>query len=303
MPLKIIKATEPITVEHITTCIYGVPGLGKTTLAQTAEAPVLLDFDEASYRSANRKDVVTCSKWEDASSITEADLAPYKTAVIDTAGRALDKLSTSIIAGNPKFASRSGALTLQGYGELKAVFGAWLKRLRHFGVDVVLVSHSEEKSDGDELKERLDIQGGSKNEIYKCADAMGRLYILNGKRMLNFSPTDTAFGKNPGGFAPLQVPDVSDDPKFLATIIKQTKDALNKLSSEQVEVQALMQGWVEKLQGAQDADALNAAVEASAGLDKRIVAQGKALLMKVATERGFKFDKTAKVFVAGAASS
>src|SRR5438094_161444 len=117
--LKIIKASEPIKVERINLCLYGPPGLGKSSLAFTAKDPLLLDCDGGAYRAANRKDTVPVSKWADIISITAEDLKPYKTVVVDTAGRALDFLTADIIAANPKM-GRGGALTLQGFGELKA---------------------------------------------------------------------------------------------------------------------------------------------------------------------------------------
>lgn len=58
MPLKITRASDPITVNRINMVIYGPPGIGKTSLAFTADSPLLLDFDAGSYRAANRKDVV-----------------------------------------------------------------------------------------------------------------------------------------------------------------------------------------------------------------------------------------------------
>ena len=129
-------------------------------------------------------------------SITAEDLAEFKTVVVDTAGRALDVLSADIIRRNAKM-GRGGALTLQGYGQLKSEFTAWLKMVKSMGKDVVLIAHSSEDKSGDDLIERLDVQGGSKGEIYKSADAMGRLNMINGKRILNFNPSDTSFGKNP----------------------------------------------------------------------------------------------------------
>jgi hypothetical protein len=138
--------------------------------------------------------------------------------VIDTAGRALDELSVSIIRENPKM-GRGGALTLQGYGELKSRFTGWLKLMRSFGLDVVLVVHADEQRKGDELIERLDIQGGSKNEIYKSSDVMGRICWQDSKRVLNFSPTDTAFGKNPAQLPPLDVPHYAQEPTFLGDVL------------------------------------------------------------------------------------
>ncbi|RVG82346.1 ATP-binding protein, partial [Sinorhizobium meliloti] len=202
MALKITRASDPITVDRLNMVIYGPPGIAKTSLAFTAEAPLLLDFDNGSHRAANRKDVVRVTSWADITNIDAGDLEPFKTIVVDTAGRALDSLSVDIIKANPKH-GRGGALTLQGFGELKSRFGAFLKLLNSFGKDVVLIAHMDEQRSGDDVIERLDVQGGSKGEIYKTADAMGRLIIENKHRWLLFSPTDAAFGKNPGQLDPL----------------------------------------------------------------------------------------------------
>src|SRR6185436_2668694 len=166
MPLKITKATDPIEVKTLTTCIIGDPGLGKTSTAFTADKPLLLDFDHGAYRSKNRGDVVEVERWTDVTSIAQADLAAYRTLVVDTAGRALDCLAADIMDRDPK-AGRGGSLTLQGYGALKGQFTAWLKLMRSFGLDVVLIAHIDEQKKGDDVIVRLDAQGSSKNEIYK----------------------------------------------------------------------------------------------------------------------------------------
>jgi hypothetical protein len=196
---------------------------------------LLLDFDGGAYRSANRGDTVQVKAWADVSGITADDLKPYKTLVLDTAGRALDCLAADIIAGNPKL-GRGGALTLQGFGELKARFIAFTKLIRSFGLDLVLLVHSDEQKNGDDIIERLDAQGGSKNEIYKVSDLMGRIKIEAGKRTLNFSPTDTAFGKNPAGFPKIRCPTSAAEPHFLGKVIADTKAALNKQTAEQKKV-------------------------------------------------------------------
>jgi hypothetical protein len=49
--------------------------------------------------------------------------------------------------------------------------------LNSFGKDVVLIAHMDEQRNGDDIIERLDVQGGSKGEIYKAADAMGRVAV------------------------------------------------------------------------------------------------------------------------------
>ena len=260
MALRIIRSTDPITVSRVNLCIYAAPGLGKTSTSFTADKPLLLDFDRGAHRAANRKDTVQVDRWEDVASITADDLADFNTVVVDTAGRALDVLTADIIRRNPK-AGRGGALTLQGYGTLKAEFVAWLKHLNSLGKDVVLIAHMDEQRNGDEIIERLDVQGGSKGEIYKAADAMGRLSIRDGKRMLNFSPTDSQFGKNPGQLDPLEVPHPERAPEFLAGVIQKIKDKLNAMTEEQREAQAALEKWRTNLADVEDADGINALLE------------------------------------------
>ncbi len=295
MSLKITRASDPITVDRLNMVIYGPPGLGKTSLAFTAEAPLLLDFDNGGYRAANRKDMVRIETWGDAAGITGDDLAPFKTVIVDTAGRALDTLTADIIRTNPKH-GRGGALTLQGYGELKSRFGAFLKLLNSFGKDVVLIAHMDEQRNGDEIIERLDVQGGSKGEIYKAADAMGRLVISNGQRRLMFSPTDAAFGKNPGQLEPLDIPH-SDSPEFaafLAGVIQQTKARLNALSEEQKHALAEQEWFRTALPKVETAEHLN-------GLLGRAKNAGRACKLMVrdrAATLNLVFDEKALVYVA-----
>ncbi len=294
MSLHITRAADPITVDRLNMVIYGPPGIAKTSLAFTAAAPLLLDFDNGSHRAANRKDVVRVTSWGEVAGITADDLAPYSTVIVDTAGRALDALTVDIIAANPKH-GRGGALTLQGYGELKSRFGSFLKLLNSFGKDVVLIAHMDEQRSGDDIIERLDVQGGSKGEIYKAADAMGRLVIVNGERWLRFSPTDAAFGKNPGQLEPLKVPhfESADFEGFLARVIQTTKDKLNTLNEEQLAAQAEQNWFRDALAKVEKADDLNAllgrANNGGPAVRAMVRERGKAL--------GLEYNPASKLFV------
>lgn len=292
MSLKITKSSDPIKVERLNVCLYAPPGIGKTTLAFTSERPLLLDFDQGAHRAANRKDTVRVTSWTDVAEMTAQDLEPYATVIVDTAGRALDHLTADIIRRNPK-AGRGGALTLQGYGTLKADFVAWLKMLNGFGKDVVLIAHMDEQRNGDEIIERLDVQGGSKGEIYKAADAMGRLLIRDGKRLLNFSPTDAAFGKNPGQLEPLEVPHPDRNPAFLAEVIQTIKDRLNALTAEQAEAQKVLAGWRERIAGMGSAADFNAALDDV----KKAPKAAQAMLADAAKVNGLTFDQKSKQYV------
>lgn len=293
MALRIIRAADPIRVERINLVLYAPPGVGKTTMAFTADAPLLLDFDQGAHRASNRKDSVRVAHWAEVTDLTEDDLAPYKTVVVDTAGRALDHLTADIIRRNPK-AGRGGALTLQGYGTLKAEFVAWLKSVNAIGKDVVLIAHMDEQRNGDDIIERLDVQGGSKGEIYKAADAMGRIAIRDGKRVLLFSPTDAAFGKNPGQLEPLEVPHPDKAPDFLAGVIQQIKDRLNAMTEEQAKAQTVLEDWRAVIAELREADDFNDKLTGVKAAPKA----AQALFAAAATEKGLAFDKKAGKYVA-----
>lgn len=288
MALKITRATDPIRVERLNVCIYGQPGAGKTSLAFTASRPLLLDFDNGAHRAAGRKDTVQVHQWGDVAGIAAGDLADFDTVVVDTAGRALDCLSADIMRRDPK-AGRGGALTLQGYGKLKSEFVAFLKLLNGFGKDVVLIAHMDEQRNGDDIIERLDVQGGSKGEIYKAADAMGRVFVKGGTRQLDFSPREGSFGKNPGQLDVLEIPHPDREPDFLAGVVQAIKDKLNAMTAEQAEAQAKLSKLREALADVEDAEGINALLADAKAADKA----GKALLHDRATALGLTFDKTA----------
>lgn len=296
--LRITKSTDVITVEQLIATVYAAPGLGKTSLAFTAEKPLLLDFDGGVYRARNRGDSVLVKSWDDVSGITADDLKPYKTLVLDTAGRALDVLSADIIKENPKNGRGGGSLSLQGFGVLKGRFKAFTDLIRSFGLDIVLLVHADEQKAGDEINERLDAQGASKNEIYKVSDLMGRLRIEKGRKILTFDPTDTAFGKNPAGFPPLAVPDFAKDPQFFARVLTDTKAALNKLSEAQTAAAKELADWKAKFEKLESAEAFNDMIATVAKDASEPVRQNAGrLLVKVAKDYGLTFDGKAKKFV------
>lgn len=285
MALKITRATDPIRVERLNVCIYGQPGAGKTSLAFTASRPLLLDFDNGAHRAAGRKDIVQVRQWGDVANIAAGDLADFDTIIVDTAGRALDCLSADIMRRDPK-AGRGGALTLQGYGKLKSDFVAFLKLLNGFGKDVVLIAHMDEQRNGDDIIERLDVQGGSKGEIYKAADAMGRVFVKGGTRQLDFSPREGSFGKNPGQLDVLEIPHPDRDPAFLAGVVQAIKDKLNAMTAEQAEAQAKLSKLREALADVEDAAGVNDLLADAKAAGKA----GKALLHDRATTLGLVFD-------------
>lgn len=290
MALKIVKATEPMPVENIVLTIYAQPGVGKTSLAFTADKPLLLDFDKGAYRAQNRGETVPVSSWADISGMTAEDLAPYSTVVIDTAGRALDSLSADIISANPKAGRGDGSLTLQGFGTLKSRFAQWQAFLRSLHKDLVLAAHLDEQKNGDDVIERIDAQGGSKNEIYKSSDAMCRIRLDNkDQRYLDFDPRQGGYGKNPAQLPKIPFPAPSVQPDTLAKVIAQIKGAINRRTEEQAAAVKEQGEWEEAIEEAADLPAVNLLIKLS---KERHLSKGqKAQLVEKATSLGFAFDK------------
>ncbi len=289
--LKIVKSSDPVLIDRINLCIYGPPGVGKSTLAFTADDPLLLDCDRGSHRASNRKDIVQPASWTDIVSMEAGELAPYKTLIVDTAGRALDFLTADIISENPKL-GRGGALTLQGFGALKTRFAAWLKMLNTFGKDVVLIAHMDEQRSGDDIVERLDVQGGSKGEIYKSVDAMGRIFIKGKDRVIDFSPRENAFGKNPCGLD--LIPFKTDEPKVLGIMIALIKERMNHLSAEQKEARSVVDEWTETINDLKIPADFNQLLEYLRKAPKPI----QALAAKKAKDLGLVYDKESQQYQA-----
>lgn len=299
MPLHIIRSTDPLPMTTLVVTVYGQPGIGKTSLAFTAERPLMLDFDHGAHRSAFRKDSVRVDTWSDVANLTPEDLAGYKTIVLDTAGRALDAITAHIGRTQPKLTSASGNLTLQGYGELKAVFLAWLKRVRQLGMDVVILAHDSEDKSGDDIIVRPDIQGGSKSELYKASDAIGYMYRpQRGQTVLDFNPSDRWIGKNCADLNPVPVPDFRERPDFFASVVQDMKDRVNQLTDEQKAAVAAVDAAREAYAGIDSVDGINAAVDAltTDGKNNPVLPQLKRLLAHRATELGLEWDRDARQY-------
>lgn len=277
MTLKIVRSTDPIEVNQIVTVVYGQPGAGKTSLGFTSSRPLLLDFDKGAHRSEFRQDSVQVEGWNDITSLTPDDLANYDTLIVDTAGRALDALTADIISGNRKLGRSDGMLTLQGYGALKGRFSQWLKLMRSYSKDVILLAHDKEDKRNDDLIIRPDLTGGSYAEVFKAADAVGYLSVINNERVLDFNPTESYVGKNPAGFDPVKVPSFHQEPDFMAELIQRIKDAIGAISARGQEVAGAVSDFREKLAEIEDADGLNKFIDEMHSADKAVAAQVKPL--------------------------
>ena len=297
MPLKIRKADEKIEVKNIKLLIYGQPGVGKTSAAFTASKPLLLDCDSGAHRSNYRKDSVEVNQWSDISNITANDIKVFDTIVVDTVGRLLDFLAVDIIKNNSKL-GYNGALSLQGYGQLKAQFSNWLKTLTTLGKDIVMIAHDKEEKKADNILIRPEIQGSSYSEVFKVADAVG--YIHNpaeDKRLLDFLPSDEKIGKDSGHIGCIEIPHFAKEPDFLAGVISQIKSSLNTMSEEGKRIADTVADYRQSIGSISDCESMDKFLVTINGEDDRAVQkQVKFLLNEHAKTKGFEFDMNSGKF-------
>ena len=89
----------------------------------------------------------------------------------------------------------------------------------------------------------------------------------------------------------MQVPDVSENSLFLAELIFNIKDSLNKMSEEQKIRQERIAEWKVKLDAAKAAGDFNNLVSEAKKTHRDIVQTVKGMLHKSATEAGLTYKK------------
>ena len=74
----IIKKTDSFPKRPVIILIYGSPGVGKTSLFNTANTPILLDCDRGGDRAIFRQDTIVAANWKDVMA-DEAEIKNYRT--------------------------------------------------------------------------------------------------------------------------------------------------------------------------------------------------------------------------------
>ncbi len=298
MAAKVILPTDVMEVKQLCIVIYGQPGARKTSTAQTADTPITLAFDQGVYRAFGRKTSVVFDTWQD---VIEFDLSKYRTPIIDTVGQCLAKLAAAIIHENPKNGNRLGGLTLPGYGVLKERFKGWVESRKQAGQDLVFISQEKEDRNGEESYFRPDVVGGSYNTLMENCDLVGYLHFENGRKVIDFNPTDRWMAKAPPcGWGQMVLPDFSKDPDFLARLIAEAKASMGKISGESAKMAETIADWKSKLDADPALPEFNALVVQYKALTNGIKVQVKSMLEKHAKQVGWKFDKASDGYVEAA---
>lgn len=292
MSIKIMRSTEAKVTNMVVT-IMGLAGLGKTSLGLTAKDVILFDFEDGVKRARKLDDaaIVQCNKWQDISTLTEVDLKDYSTIVIDTGGKMLQCLSEFIIESDFKNKNRAtGNLSQQGFGALGVAFSSFIFKLKSYRKDIVILCHTLEKEIKEVLTIRLDVVGGSKEEIMRQSDLIGRISLVGKNRVLSFSQEEGGIAKN------CRLDDVIinvNNHTELADIIVQARINFNAKSEAEIKREDEIKAGLDYVDGCIDATSCNDALEIFKKSDITI----KKSLMDKAKSLNLVFDKETKQFV------
>ncbi|MCK0201395.1 ATP-binding protein [Ornithobacterium rhinotracheale] len=268
------KANELNLNTKIKALIYGQAGMGKTTFALSSPKPLLFDFDNGVHRvnfhHLQGVDTVQIENYQNFIDVLgKEDLTPYETFVIDTGGKLLDYMGEYIVKRNPKMGRANGMLTLQGYGERKAMFSALIKKISIMGKHIVFVAHRETKQEGDDLRYVPLFGGSNYDSLVTELDLVGYMEANGRDRTITFDPTSRNDGKNTCNLPSIiKIPTLlneAGDPiaenNFIAEkVIKPYYERLQKRKAESEDYKKLIQDIEANLEVVTDAESLNECV-------------------------------------------
>jgi len=304
--MAIYKANElDFTNKKISILIYGVPSIGKTTLALSAPKPLLIDLDRgiARVEAEYRKDTLIANSFEEMKNdLTTSDLSDYETIVIDTAGALLELEKAYVIKKEKKNSTKTGSLTLAGYGAIGREFKEFTDFVKGLGKHIVFIFHADEQHDGDEVKYRLSAEGSTKTKIWESIDLGGFMEVTGRERTINFSANSRSFAKgnhNINGSYKIPVLKKGTPNTFLTDLINTYINKLNESTKSLNEAQKKYEKAMKFADVIKDTKDVNATYQELKKLDHALTSKRElfTLLTNKAKEFNQVFSMKANAFI------
>jgi hypothetical protein len=200
------KASEIAPVTRYRIVLYGVPGARKSTTALSVSSnPLFIDTDygwdriEAKFRKGS---YIQPKDYDELlADLTPENTKPFDAIIIDTGGALFELMKPYLIRQDPKNGVKSGErLSIQGYGAAGYEFGRLINHCYfNLGKTVVINFHAKEDKAEDNIIYRLDVEGQTKNAVFKYADLAGFIEVRGKKFVVNFSPDSRFYAKGTRG--------------------------------------------------------------------------------------------------------
>lgn len=295
--MPILKKDDITPRRNVILMLYGVPGSGKSSVATTANTPLIIDTDRGFDRAVQRVDTLVANKWEDVLAEQAAGtLDSYKTIILDTVrGCTDDFLQAYVVAQDYKLQRN----TLKRYGAMGEQFKAFVNNLRAKGCDLIFIAHDKETQEGDVIKHAPDCTGQTKDLLIRIADEVGYIYVENGQRKIAFNPDETHVGKNVAALPVVTIPDATtaEFHTFMANLIEQVKDGIQSKSEAQRMANEKLATLRNQLTEVETEDAAAELLKAASELPAIMKAPFFAEMKQALTDKGFAYDAKAKKFV------
>ena len=279
--------------------IFGSPKSGKSTLAASADKPILIDLDKGAYRIAGKDrtelDVVECDNWNDFVAVCAApELKQYNTIIVDTFGAAVDMIIRD------KF---SNVMNPAKWGAVKSEIMSVCNQLKMTGRSVLFLAHESEEKNDDKIIKRPQCQGKAKDELMKMLDFIGHTTKQGNDFVLEFGGDDSIYVGNTFGFKNRYVlPDVKTEQNtfFKDVIEKQIADFLEQDEKANAMLLDKMDEMRKVVNACKTADDFTKAITTignADGLTTGAILKLKHELLDLATAAGLEYDRSAAGFV------
>lgn len=306
--MPIITPTEMnFSNKHIIIIIDGLPGTGKSTVANSAPDPLNIDTDEGTARvkPEHRVDTSVCKTYEEILADIKAAEGKYKTIIIDTCGALIEYMKEWAMRTDPKASKKDGGFSLQGYGIIKSEFIRLSAELRK-KFNVVFLFHDSMTKVDENVFYELVVEGSARTLVYQPADLAAHLFIQNGKRYLGFTPTEQYTAKSAYGISGLiEVPELKPGQPndFLTKLFAKVRANLEAesaaLSPEKEKYNVAISIAKKMVESVNSPEQVQEVADGIKRLDHALTSEKESLAMLKArlAELGIVWDKTKKAYV------
>lgn len=292
--------------EKLCMIIYGLPGVGKTTLAASAPKPIVIDCDRGMKRvnPEYRCDISNVSSYKDLLEDIKSLGNEYETIVIDTGGSLIELMKEWAMDTEPTATKKNGGFSLPGYGFVKSEFLRLSAELRK-KYNTIFIFHAAKEKQEEEFFYDLIVEGAAKTLVWQPADLGAYFFIQNGKRYMGFSPTANYSAKSAYGISGIvEVPELSGgEPNvFLTKLFEKVraniKSETEAIAPKHTAYESAMSYGRELVAAINHAADVEPCLEAISNIEHALSSEKeiKALLKERLKELGITYNKETKTY-------